>query len=56
MIEVGKLPAKAKVVKENLWSRTKDLRIGLLFLAPSILLFSIFLFIHYLGRFTIAFI
>ena len=49
MIEVGKLPAQAKVAKKkNLWSRTKDLRIGLLFLAPSILLFSIFLFIHYL--------
>ncbi|MGE7884372.1 carbohydrate ABC transporter permease [Bacillus sp. NPDC094077] len=45
MIEVGKLSVQTKVSKKkNLWGRTKDLRIGLLFLAPSILLFSIFLF------------
>lgn len=45
MIEVGKLPVQTKVSKKRgLWGRTKDLRIGLLFLAPSILLFSIFLF------------
>lgn len=45
MIEVGKLPVRTKVSKKRgLWDRTKDLRIGLLFLAPSILLFSIFLF------------
>ncbi|MES9692946.1 sugar ABC transporter permease [Bacillus toyonensis] len=45
MIEVGKLPVQTAVSKKkSLWGRTKDLRIGLLFLAPSILLFSIFLF------------
>ncbi|MDN4101061.1 hypothetical protein [Bacillus cereus] len=45
MIEVSKLPVQTKVSKKKkLWERTKDLRIGLLFLAPSILLFSIFLF------------
>ncbi|MCT4573980.1 sugar ABC transporter permease, partial [Bacillus thuringiensis] len=45
MIEVSKLPVQTKVSKKKkLWGRTKDLRIGLLFLAPSILLFSIFLF------------
>ncbi|AKR33557.1 glycerol-3-phosphate ABC transporter [Bacillus thuringiensis serovar indiana] len=38
MIGVSKLPVQTKVSKKKkLWGRTKDLRIGLLFLAPSIL-------------------
>lgn len=56
MIGVSKLPVQTKVSKRKIMGRTKDLRIGLLFLAPSILLFSIFCSIHCLGRFTIAFI
>ena len=45
MIEVENLPVQTEVSrKKALWGRTKDLRTGLLFLAPSIILFTIFLF------------
>ncbi|KEK23327.1 carbohydrate ABC transporter permease [Bacillus gaemokensis] len=45
MIGIGKIPVQTSISrKKALWSRTRDLRTGLLFLAPSILLFAVFLF------------
>ncbi|WP_369901101.1 carbohydrate ABC transporter permease [Bacillus manliponensis] len=45
MIEVEKVSTKKSTVKPlTLWKRTRDFRTGMLFLAPSIVLFSIFLF------------
>ncbi|CAM4326804.1 glycerol-3-phosphate ABC transporter permease [Bacillus manliponensis] len=45
MIEVEKVSTKKSTVKPlTLWKRTRDFRTGMFFLAPSIVLFSIFLF------------
>ncbi len=58
MIEVGKLPAQAKVVKKEEFMEQNERfknRI-IIFSAIYFIVLDFSFFIHYLGRFTIAFI